>query len=278
MGDLQWIHVAGPLAEGVVCEQGAQVCDWTPTEEAPVLFLSGASRMEPGQPIRGGIPVVFPWFGEDPERRGRPAHGFARRMPWRPLGTEEGPDGVRVGLELVDDEASLALWPHRFALRLHALFGAAFELRLEVENRGAAPFRCETALHTYLEVGDVRSVAIHGLGGAEYLDQLDGLRRVQEAGILRIDGETDRIYHGHEARVLVEDPEFRRTISIEKTGSRSTVVWNPWVEKTARLDDLDDEEWPMMLCVESGNIGEDALTLGPGEVHAMVVRLGLDRA
>src|SRR5690606_12240761 len=130
--------------------------------EPPVLFLSGASRMEPGQPIRGGIPIVFPWFGPGPE--GRPQHGFARRLPWRVLEVAEAPQDVRVALELRDDDATRAWWPHAFALRLDARFGTTLDVTLRVENRDLRPFTFEAALHTYLAVDDVREVTLHGLG------------------------------------------------------------------------------------------------------------------
>lgn len=274
MNDLRWIHVTGPHGDGVVCEQGAHVADWTPAEHAPVLFLSGASRMEPGSPIRGGVPVIFPWFGEDPEDRGRPAHGFARRLPWDVVETAEGPDGVRVSLQLADDEETRRMWPHRFALRLEAVFGAALEMSLRVENRDDAPLRFEEALHTYLAVGDVREAKLRGLEGTTYVDKLDGFaRRTSGDEPLVFDREIDRVYLGTDATCRVDDPVLGRTLTVAKEGSRSTVVWNPWIDKAARLDDLDDDDWMAMLCVESGNVADDAITLAPGESHVIRVTI-----
>ena len=49
--------------------------------EAPLLFLSTRSNYETGKPIRGGVPVIFPWFGP---REGDTTHmhGFVRTRPW----------------------------------------------------------------------------------------------------------------------------------------------------------------------------------------------------
>lgn len=33
-----------------------------------------------------------------------------------------------------------------------------------------------------------------------------------------------------------------------------TVVWNPWVEKAARMGDFGDEEYKTMICVEPGSV------------------------
>jgi glucose-6-phosphate 1-epimerase len=43
--------------------QGAQLTAWQPPGERPVLFTSPNSAFAPGRAIRGGIPIIFPWFG-----------------------------------------------------------------------------------------------------------------------------------------------------------------------------------------------------------------------
>ena len=271
MEALDWIRTA----HGEVCTQGGHVVRWR-RGGAELLFVSRKSRFEPGQPIRGGVPVVFPWFGDDPEGRGRVAHGFARRVPWRVLASTSDAQATRVTLELVDDAGTRELWPQRFALRLEAELGDALALALTVENRSEAPFTCETALHTYLAVGDVRRCTLHGLEGAAYLDKLDGLRQKRAGpGPLTFAGEVDRTFLGTSAACRVEDPQLGRTLVVSKEGSRSTVVWNPWSAKAARLADMGDDEWSGMLCVESGNVGADALQLAPGAKHVMRVRIAV---
>src|SRR5215472_9793634 len=58
--------------------QGAQVTAWQPPGERPVLFTSPAAVFAPGKAIRGGIPIIFPWFGPHRRTRAAPQHGFAR--------------------------------------------------------------------------------------------------------------------------------------------------------------------------------------------------------
>ena len=261
---LEWVRGAA----GDTCLQGAHV-----TRASDLLFLSSRARFEPGQAIRGGIPVIFPWFGDDPLKAGRGAHGFARRKPWRLLEREERDGDLRLLLELVEDAETLALWPHRFRARLEAHFGADLRVRFEVENTGDAPLRYEEALHTYLAVGDVRQVELRGLEKVRYVDKLQAFAEQPAAGApLRFTGPVDRVYLDTAAACELVDPVLGRRLAIEKQGSRTTVVWNPWSEAAARMADLGDE-WPRFACVESANTGEHAVDLAPGASHALGVRV-----
>lgn len=266
---LPWIR----SPHGEVTPHGAHVTRWR-KDGRDVLFVSPRSKFEPGQAIRGGIPVCFPWFGDDPEAKGRPAHGFARRVAWRVVEEELAPDALRVAFELADDDATRALWPFRFRARLTASLGAMLDVSLTVTNEDERPFRYEEALHTYLAVGDVRRVALRGLEGARYRDKTrSGAIGHEGAEPILFTEETDRTYHGIESVCTLQDPVLGRTLEITKCDSRSTVVWTPWSEKAARLADLGAEAWPGFLCVESGNIGADAITLAPGASHTLAVRI-----
>jgi glucose-6-phosphate 1-epimerase len=55
--------------------QGAHVTQWTPTGQKPVLFMSSQSQFAAGKAIRGGVPVIFPWFGA---REARSLHEFPK--------------------------------------------------------------------------------------------------------------------------------------------------------------------------------------------------------
>jgi glucose-6-phosphate 1-epimerase len=156
--------------------------------------------------------------------------------------------------------------------------GAALGVSIEVRNPGSAPFTFEEALHTYLDLGDVRVVTVRGLGGARYLDKVDGGARKQElAADVRITGETDRVYEDHGGACAVDDPALGRRITLDKTGSRTTVLWNPWIAKAARMPDFGDDEWPGMICVETANALGDRVTLAPGAAHVMSLRLAAGR-
>jgi D-hexose-6-phosphate mutarotase len=106
-------------------------------------------------------------------------------------------------------------------------------------------------------------------GRAEYHDKLLD-RHVVQAGPVTLDGEVDRVYSST-SDVILRDPALARSVTIAKSGSASTIVWNPWVDKSRAMADFGDEEWRDMVCVETGNVGDRAITLHPGEAHEMKV-------
>jgi D-hexose-6-phosphate mutarotase len=60
---------------------------------------------------------------------------------------------------------------------------------------------------------------------------------------------------------------------VEKAGSNATVVWNPWIAKAKAMPDFGDDEWPGMLCIETCNVQQYAITLAPGESHTMIATI-----
>lgn len=277
-GGLPCARVRGARADAEIYLHGGHVTRWQPHGAEPVLFLSRRATYAAGKAVRGGVPLVFPWFGPHPTDPQRPMHGFARTRPWRLLTTAPGPDGVTViELALEDDEATRALWPSAFSLRYRVAVGATLTLALEVVNTSPAPFTLETALHTYLAVGDVEAVSIHGLEGARYIDKTDGMaRKRQGADALRLNDETDRIFVGARERCVVDDPALRRRLVIDKAGSATTVVWNPWATKAATIADLEPDDWRRMVCVETANAADDALSLAPGARHVTSASLSVE--
>jgi len=274
-GGLPRARVAGARADAEVYLQGGHVTRWQPHGAAPVLFLSPRAAYAPGKAIRGGVPVVFPRFGANPTDRQAPMHGFARSRPWRLASSGPGPgESVVLELMLEDDAATRALWPSAFSLRYRVSVGDALELALEVVNTSPTPFTFEAALHSYLAVGDIRAVGITGLENTTYIDKVDGMTRKRHgAEPLRITGETDRVFLGTRARCVVDDRALDRRLSVDKTGSATTVVWNPWAAKAAGIADLEPDDWRRMVCVETANAADDAVTLEPGGRHVMTATL-----
>jgi glucose-6-phosphate 1-epimerase len=271
------IVVSSDLASAEVYLHGAHVTNFQPRGTAPLLFMSEASLFQEGKPIRGGIPLVFPWFGPLESHPEAPPHGFARTRSWQIESCEaRTDDSVRIVLTLTSDQATLQQWPNTFSLRLIILVSNVLDMTLEVKNTSNVEYRFEEAMHTYLAVGDVRSITIDGLGGVEYLDRADnGARKKQGGAPIYIAGETDRLYLNTTGRVTVHDPEMGRTIFVEKEGSNATVVWNPWIEKARAMADLGDGKWTPMVCVETANARDCAVTLGPGRTHRMTSRIGV---
>ncbi len=258
---------------------GAHVTAWRPEGQAPVLFLSARSHFAEGRPIRGGVPLVFPWFGPRSADPAAPAHGFARLRPWRLEDATVDADGVaRAALTLADDAATRALWPYAFRTRFELEASRRLSLRLSVHNPSDEAFSFEAALHTYFAVTDARACLVHGLEHTEYLDKTDGGRRKRQGGgPIRFTGETDRTYLHTAADCVLEDPGGGRRIRIQKTGAGATVVWNPWIDKARAMPDFGDDEWPGMVCVETAAAADDRVDLAPGASHTLSASYEVER-
>jgi D-hexose-6-phosphate mutarotase len=233
--------------------------------------MSGSSRFEAGKPLRGGVPVCFPWFGPKAGSADSPIHGFARILPWTLGAVSREADGrLRAAFDLTAEAVARGGFPRELALSLTVTVGRSLRMELSARNVSALAVTFEEALHTYLAVSDVRQVRIHGLEGAGYVDKAAAqARRPGESGPLTIAAETDRVYSGTRGTVTVEDPGWRRRIVIAKSGSGTTVVWNPWVAKAKAMPDFGDDEWTGMVCVETANAMDDAVTLPAGASHVM---------
>lgn len=251
--------------------QGAQVTHFQKTGEPPVLWTSQLSRFETGTPIRGGIPVIFPWFGP---REDMPSHGFARTQTWELREISQLPGGV-VSLRLgLPDSAEAALLP-AFKADLWITVGDTLAAELVVANTSPSDeFAFECCFHTYFHVGGIDAVSITGLQGVEYIDQCDKFaRKIEAADRIRITQETDRIYLDTTGPVEIHDTKLGRRIRVDKTGSFSTVVWNPWAAKAQRMPDFGSDEYLEMVCVESGNINDNTITLPAGKSSCMKIEL-----
>ena len=261
------IDIHTPLATARVALQGAQVLAWRPQGMPPVLWLSDAAVFQPGRAVRGGIPVCWPWFGD---RAGHSAHGLVRTRLWELRDTGLDATGqVRLRLGLQDDAATRAVWDHAFDLELQVTVGTTLRLVLTTRNTGLQPFTLTEALHTYFSVGDIRQTTVHGLDGTHYLDKVQGYAPAQQSGPVHFTGETDRVYLNTQADCVIDDANQSRRITVAKTGSHCTVVWNPWVEREKALGDMAWGSYQRMVCVETANAGAQVITVAPGESHAL---------
>jgi glucose-6-phosphate 1-epimerase len=203
------LDVAG--ARVVVSLLGGQVLSWAPRGGKEWLYLSEQAVFDGSKPIRGGVPVCFPQFADQGTL---PKHGFARTKGWTLAEQRTGDDFAIVVLRLVDDEATLAIWPHRFALELTvAVEDNRLDLELSVENTGEETLSFTGALHTYLRVSEVEEIALEGLYGFSYRDTAAGNTVHRESGErVMIDAEVDRIYCNVTRPLLVRD--HRRSLGV----------------------------------------------------------------
>ncbi len=262
-GQLRFVaHASGLIiaefATATLCLQGAHLMTWNPGE-VPVLWLSPDARLQPGKPIRGGVPICWPWFGAHPAGLGM--HGYARTTPWQVIES-----ATRLVLAM-NTEATSAV-----ALRLTVIVGESLRMALCTTNAGSSDFHYSEALHSYFRIGDIAAASISGLAGSQYWDTVGEVTLKKQAETIRFSAETDQVYINTAAACEIMDEILQRRILVSKSGSLSTVVWTPWTAKAQRMGDLGQPEgWREMLCVESANAFENSLTLAPGCSHTLEV-------
>lgn len=264
-GGLPVAEVHNAHASASIALLGGHVLAYQPHGHAPVLRVSDPNS---GQAIHSGIPVCWPWFGQHPTDATKPIHGFARMVLWTVLATEIVAGGATlIRLGLTDSDTTRVLWPFPFDLQIAITVGPELQVELITHNTGTDATTYGCALHSYFSVSDVTAIMIHGLEDCAYLDKVDhGQRKVQH-GPVTISAETDRIYLDTAATCVIEDTGLGRAIRVAKAGSRSTVVWNPWMYEAQLMPDFGHDEYLHMVCVETTNAATDVVTIAPGGEH-----------
>ena len=267
---LEAVLVETAHASAAVALFGGQVLSSVPRGGQDVFWLSPLRAALP-TPVRGGIPVCWPYFGRQGQGEGVPSHGFVRTLPWRLVEARAEDEGVTVVLE------PPALQGLDLRVRSEVHVGRQLRQRLVTTNTGGAPVVFTEALHNYFRVADVEAVRVEGLDGLTYLDKNDGYRAYTQQGdwILadpRDPGRSDRTYPGAGGRYRLVDPGLGRAIELQVQGGRSDVVWHPGEAAAARMADL-GPYWRGFLCVEAANAGPDVVALDPGRQHVLEQRI-----
>ena len=273
VGEFSIIHLRNAHAEARISLYGAQILHYKPHDTAhDVLFLSDKAIYQSGKAIRGGAPICWPWFGADPENQGRPAHGFARNRLWQLSTTESlNDDATRVVLRLNDSPDTLALWPYHFQLELEIVVGKTLKLSLSTHNLSDQPMTISQAIHTYFAVADIAQTEVYGLEQLHYMDKSkagQNALRTQD-GSIKVKQEVDRIYLNSPSKIQIHDQAWQRCIRVHSSGSQSTVVWNPWIEITANMIDLNNDDYQRFICVETTNVADDTAIIAPNASHRL---------
>ena len=279
-GGLPVAEIVNAHGKASISLYGGHVLSYQPDGHLPVLWRSAKSNYEIGKPIRGGIPVCWPWFGPHPDES-KPLHGFVRTSMWSVLATEITPDGAtRIKLGICSSDTTRAIWEHAFNLQITVTLGAELQIELRAENTGDQPFTCTGALHSYFAIGNISDIGVAGFDKGTYLDRLIGEEKTQ-IGAIKFTGETDRAYLNTTTPAVIEDANLGRNIIVAKSGSRSTVVWNPGEAKAKKIADFGDEEYIKMVCIEPANINFsdiariniDPVTIAPGQSHSLAITI-----
>jgi glucose-6-phosphate 1-epimerase len=274
LGELNCWRIRHGQAELVIAQQGAHIISYQVDGDEPLIWSNPGALFKSGKPIRGGMPICWPWFGNFQKN---PSSVQAMRESDETAKAHGvGEDGDALIVEFIQPRAEghLPGWPHTVGLKLHIRLDTALNVSLVSFNAGTEDVTLSQALHSYFAVSDVGQISIEGLDGVEYLNTLESwdTQNVQ-VGDITFTGETDRIYQDTPDLISVVDPEWKRRIQIQTTSSQSAIVWNPWIDKTKTFDDMKADGWKSMVCVETANVMTDVVTLKPGDMHALSVSI-----
>ncbi|HHP0470648.1 TPA: D-hexose-6-phosphate mutarotase [Vibrio harveyi] len=262
------VRVIHEKATAGIALHGGHVVSFTPAGKEDLIWMSEKAIFDGKAALRGGIPVCWPWFG----RIAAPAHGFARTAEWELVEHRENDNGVIVELALFPTEETHDIWPHMFDARLMVEISDQLKVTLKVTNIDDAEWTFSGALHTYLNVGDIKQAQTTGMG-PEYIDSLKEGEICQGSDVLQLTDTIDRVYTQPEAQILVKDAVLNRTLSVENQGHNSAVLWNPWATGAQGMGDMADNGYETMLCVESTVHApsiKQGKTLQPGETHELI--------
>ncbi len=287
--ELLAIKVENQAASALIFLQGAQLVHYQPVDDKPVIWCSPLCDYREGTPLRGGIPICWPWFGDltknpDPVQSSIDAtssvqaHGFVRNRPWQLTNVEAvNPTLTRINFSLQLETQQEKLWPYATSLELQYTIGETLSLQCDITNNDAQAVSFSGALHSYFSVSEIDQIAVQGIDGLIYIDCLDDWNPYQQQQSLLINREIDRIYHGKTDDISIIDKNYQRVINISSEGSNSAVIWNPWQDKAKRLSHFAEDAFREMLCIETANADKDYKTLQSGESHQLGVTISSTR-
>jgi len=268
------INVENEFAKATLTTHGASVLSFIPKGGQDLLWVSSTAIYNGEKPVRGGVPVCWPWFGAG-KQAGLPAHGFVRNHVWRLDHVANLESGVtEIVLSFEPTQASLALWPHQFHLELRIEVGEKLAMSLTTTNKNDYDIEITEALHTYFAVSESAGLLISGVENSTEHNTLQKPPYVSNREQpITLTPPMDSVFTDQTVDLLIHDVKNSRNILIEKQNSASAIVWNPGSEIIKGFADVPEQAWSEFVCVEVGNVFENAVTIPAGEKHSMRMML-----
>ena len=270
-GDFPVIKVNNEHAKATISVYAAQVLSFQPQDQTQdIMFLSNKAYYKDGKAMKGGTPICWPWFGPDPEDKGRSSHGFVRNRMWNIREITSTQDGAtKVILGLTDTPETRAIWDFAFDFAIAITVGKSLNIELITRNTGDKPFTITQALHTYFKVGDINQVQVLGLAGNKYIDKVDSGSEKNQSGDISFDGECDRIYLNVNPEITIDDGALGRKIKVTSTNSKTAIVWNPWAAISVNMADLEDNDYQNFVCVETANAANEIIEVAASSEYKL---------
>jgi glucose-6-phosphate 1-epimerase len=258
---------------------GATITSYINAKGHETLFLSKLAKLDGSKATRGGIPLVFPQFGQP--NRDMPQHGFLRNNYWiagecYDNGEEAGCD-LTLSLKDVVNGRGDGFWKDGesgvdcSAILSIKITAASLTTIMTIQNTGSNAFDYQTLFHTYYKIHgstalDHKYCNITGLSGYKLFDQLTKEEWIQGDEPVVVDREVDCIFHPQDGKttleVEIQTGNDHSKVTVHSTAAVdgelvpvSAVVWNPFIEKSKKMEDFGDDEYHDMVCVEPGVLG-----------------------
>lgn len=260
-----FLDVDHSCVRALIALQGAHIISCVPAGQGDLLWMSPTDPQTPNTALRGGIPICWPWFGGE---RSGPSHGIARTSEWTVKSATDTGSELRLLLELPVASIKSQLPEEDWRVEVEFELGSRLSVSLTTTNTGNRAQQLSQALHSYLPVRDIHEARIWGLENAYFIDQLTGVFQNRQEGPVTFHAEVDRIYYSHDRPTQLDDGGAHYLL-VEREGSESMVIWNPWIDKSQRLSQFPTDGYRSMVCIEAANAGPDARTIAPGQSHTL---------
>lgn len=238
-------------------KKGAQVLRAALESGLELLYLSPLVDVYPENPIRGGIPLMFPQFGDSGPLR---KHGFVRDLQWNLVNETEDADDKNLSYALDIKTTDFPEWPFDAALQFNVRLSLqTLTIDLSVRNTGEQAFTFTGGFHPYFVISSRKDILVNGLEGLPFKDSFPG----ENAYELNADGLVERQYMGNAEIQLFNGSNW---LKITAYGFDSWMVWNPGKVGATKISDLPDEDWDRFICIEPIVFAEP-VQLNPGQEY-----------
>lgn len=273
LGDHTAVRIENNEATCELTLFGAHILSFTPLNSKDLLWMSPGAVFIKELPIRGGIPLCFPWFGPHNTDKTKKAHGFARNIEWTLKEVNESDNLTIVTLVLQSSESTKTNWPFDFTAEYKIEISSTLKASFKVTNTGSDSLRYSLGLHTYFNVGDIDQILITGFKDKCYYQAFDPNLIKQTEADLVIKEEENRRYLNCCKGAIIKDKVLGRSIIADKEGSRVTVVWNPHAKDCKNFKDIPDDGYKNFICIEATNTYDNIIELHNGHSHTTAVIL-----
>lgn len=267
---VQFVDINHPKFNATFSLHGAHLIHFQAKDNPATIWTSKTAFYNSEKAIRGGVPICWPWFGAANTAigKGLPSHGFARTSnDWMIGDINECSESIQFSLHLYSTTETKKIWPFDFHLTLIATMSDTLKLELITENTGSTAFSYRGALHSYLNLSDVKNIQITDLATSLYNDLTE--QKEHSDGNLIIDQAIDCIYEKSPKNIKLKDAGFNREISIINDGNDCEVLWSPWIEGAKAFPDMPDDGFKTMFCIESGILDKAGVTVQPKSKHTL---------